>query len=178
MDMIEQTMERDLGTVDEAADGTVTLRYERVFPRPIATVWSAITEPARIADWLGPAELEPRVGGRFAVRVGPGGRVPIEGKVVVWEPPSVLACTWNWPEGPAGTIRYELSPDGAHATRLVFTHVGLSAERQNSVLAGWHLYLERLEQAVRGERPPADFSARHAEVQALYGDVEACAPTD
>lgn len=162
-------IETDFGTFAEAADGTVTLRYERIYPRPIGTVWSAITEPERIADWLGVADLEPHVGGRFEVRVGPGGRVPIIGKVLAWEPPSVLACAWAWPGGTAGVIRYELSPAGAQATRLVFTHTGLPQDQKASVLPGWHLYLERLGQALEGGRPEPDFSARHAEVRALYG---------
>ena len=162
------TPESSLGSVAVAADGKVTLRYERLYPRPIATVWSAITQPERMADWLGVAELEPRVGGRFAVRVGPGGRVPITGTVLVWEPPSALACSWTWPGGEGTVIRYDLSVESAQATRLVFTHTGLPAEQVASVLPGWHLYLERLGMAVEGGRPDPDCAERHAAIGALY----------
>jgi uncharacterized protein YndB with AHSA1/START domain len=171
----------DCGHYVREPDGTVTLRYERVYPRPPATVWSAITRPERLADWLGAAELEPRAGGRFAVRVGPGGCVPITGAVLAWEPPSVLACSWAWPDGGETVIRYELSAVGTQATRLVFTHAGLPADQMASVLPGWHLYLERLGEAVSGGRPEPDFSARHAEIRALYGrrfgvEVPVCQP--
>lgn len=172
----------DVGTFAEAADGTVTLRYERIFPRPIGTVWSAITQPERIADWLGAGELEPRAGGRFSVRVGPGGRVAIDGRVLTWEPPSVLACTWSWPGGTETVIRFDLTASGVTSTRLVFTHTGLPAHQVASVLPGWHIYLERLAQVVAGTRPEADFSARHADIRALYGrrygtEAAVCEPT-
>ena len=163
------TTEHELGTFADEADGTVTLRYERVYPRPIETVWSAITQPERVAEWLGAGELEPRVGGRFAVRVGSGGRVSITGTVLTWQPPSQLSCSWAWPGGKATVIRYDLAAVSAQATRLVFTHTGVPAGEITSVLPGWHLYLDRLGQVVEGNRPDADFSPRHAEIRALYG---------
>jgi hypothetical protein len=42
----------DLGTFHSGDEGT-TLRYERIYPRPIATVWAALTQPERLADWIG-----------------------------------------------------------------------------------------------------------------------------
>lgn len=177
MDMMDTT----LGTHTEEPDGTVTLRYERRYPRPIATVWSAISAPERIADWLGVAELEPRVGGRFTVMVGPNGDIGIEGEVLAWEPPSVLAVSWAWPGGKPGVVRYDLAPDGPQATRLVFTHRGVRRDQTLSVLPGWHLYLTRLEQVVEGEKPERDFSALHADIRALYSQrhgaqIGACQP--
>ncbi len=162
------TIESNFGTFVEGVNGTVTLRYERIYRRPIGTVWSAITQPERLADWLGAAELEPHVGGRFAVRVGPGGRVAITGTVLAWKPPLVLACSWAWPDGGETVIRYDLSEEGAQATRLVFTHTGLPTGQMAAVLPGWHLYLERLAQVMEGDRPDPDFSVRHAEVRAIY----------
>ena len=176
-------LNEDFGTAAEAADGTVTLRYERHFPRPIETVWSAITQPERMADWLGAGELEPRAGGRFSVRVGPDGRVAITGRVLTWQPPSALACTWTWPGGVETVIRYELTATSTGATRLVFTHTGLPSDQMGSVLPGWHLYLERLGQLVDGSKPEADFSARHAAIRMLYAqrygtEAAPCQPTE
>ncbi len=158
----------DLGTFVEEADGTATLRYERIYPRPISSVWSAITQPERVADWLGQIELEPREGGRFSVRVGPNGQIPITGTVLTWRPPSILACSWAWPGGEGTVITYVLSEEGADATRLVFTHTGLPKDQTPSVLPGWHLYLERLANVVEDGKPEADFSTRHAEVRVIY----------
>ena len=162
------TPETPFGTSTGEADGTVTLRYERIYARPIKTVCSAISEPERIADWLGTADLDTRVGGRFSVMVGAKRDIPIKGEVVAWEPPSLLSCSWTWPGGVAGVIRYELSAEGPETTRLVFTHSGLPREQMDSVLPGWHLYLERLGQAIEGGLPEQDFTARHAEVRASY----------
>ena len=176
-------IEGDFGTFAAAEDGTVTLRYERYFPRPIETVWSAITQPERMADWLGAGELEPRAGGRFAVRVGPGRRVAITGRVLTWDPPSALACTWTWPGGVETVIRYDLTATSAGATRLVFSQTGLPSDQMTSVLPGWHLYLERLGQVFDGIKPEEDFSARHAEIRVLYGrkygtEAAVCQPTE
>jgi uncharacterized protein YndB with AHSA1/START domain len=181
--MTMDALGENFGTVSEVPDGTVTLRYERHFPRPIETVWSAITQPERIADWLGAGELEPRVGGRFAARVGPGGRVAITGRVLTWEPPSALVCTWTWPGGVETVIRYDLTATNTGATRLVFTQTGLPSDQMASVLPGWHLYLERLGQVVDDAKPEADFSARHAEIRVLYGrqygtEAAACEPAE
>ena len=38
------------GTIEPTATGAV-LRFERQLPHPVAEVWAAITEPARLADW-------------------------------------------------------------------------------------------------------------------------------
>jgi len=116
---------------------------------------------------LGAGELEPRAGGRFTVRVGHGGRVAITGRVLTWEPPSALACTWTWPGGVETIIRFDLTSAGTRATRLVFTHTGLSSDQMASVLPGWHLYLERLGQVVDDTKPEQDFYDRHAEIRAL-----------
>ena len=160
-----------LGVATAGPDGVTDLRYERTFPRPIDIVWSAITDPARIADWLGACELEPWVGGRLQVRVGPGGQVPIVGQVIAWQQPTTFACTWAWPGGTATAIRFDFTPDRPAATRVVFTHTGLPSDQVPSVLPGWHLYLERLDQALAGAKPDPDFTDRHAEIRALYGST-------
>ena len=63
----------ELGSFERRGD-LVDLRYERRFARPIETVCAALTEPARLEDWLGRAVVEPFVGGRyehFTDRPGP-----------------------------------------------------------------------------------------------------------
>jgi hypothetical protein len=34
-------------------------------PAPRAEIWSALTDPVRLHDWMGAAYVEPRVGGRY-----------------------------------------------------------------------------------------------------------------
>ena len=46
------------------------LRFERIYPRPPETVWSALTGPKRLRDWMGASRVEPRVGGRIDLMIG------------------------------------------------------------------------------------------------------------
>jgi len=72
-------------------------------------MWSALTEPARLADWMGAAEVEPNVGGCFNLMVdGPN---PMTGRVLVWEPHRVLEFSWLNSYAPESVVRFELARD-------------------------------------------------------------------
>jgi uncharacterized protein YndB with AHSA1/START domain len=146
-------------------DDLIDVRFERHYPRPVETVWSAITEPARLADWMGVAHVEPRVGGRFELMLD--GPHPSTGRVVVWDPPKVLEFSWSNTHAPESTIRYELSPEG-DGTRLVFTHQGMPYVHSALMLPGWHHLLARLGSALEGAvlAGPMDYRL----MQAVYVD--------
>ena len=44
------------------------VRFERRYEATPAEVWSALTEPERLARWLADAELDLRVGGQYVLR--------------------------------------------------------------------------------------------------------------
>jgi uncharacterized protein YndB with AHSA1/START domain len=48
----------------ERRDDSLDMRFERYYPRSIEKVWSALTDPVRLQDWMGAAYVEPRAGGR------------------------------------------------------------------------------------------------------------------
>ena len=154
-----------LGTF-ERRDDLVDLRFERIYPRSIEKVWSALTDPVRLHDWMGAAHVEPHVGGRYELMLdGPN---PMVGRIVVWEPPQTLEFTWSNAHAPDSTARYELSRKG-DGTRLIFTHKGVPQPHSALMLPGWHFFFERLgnllsEAAVRR----SEHSWR--ELQAVYVD--------
>lgn len=154
----------DLGTYDRRGDDA-GLRYERYYPRPIETVWAALTEPARLEDWLGKALVEPYVGGRYELFIERPR--PMTGRIVTWEPPRLLEYSWDTGDAPASRVRCELTPvdDG---TRLVFRHDGVGFTWIALVLPGWHAHLERLDSLLsRGSAQ--DFGMpRWRELQAIY----------
>jgi len=135
-----------LGTFEARGDH-IDVRFERHYPRPVATVWSALTDPARLADWMGVSRVEPHVGGRFEMMVD--GPHPMTGRVVVWDPPSVLELTWSNTHAPDSVVRYELTPE-AGGTRLVFTHRGMPYASSALMLPGWHDFLARLGDRLEG----------------------------
>ncbi len=58
---------RILGTL-RSADGKGVVRMEDRFDTDIDDVWSALTDPARLACWIGEVEGDLRLGGEFRAR--------------------------------------------------------------------------------------------------------------
>ena len=134
-------------------DDHIDVRFERHYPRPVETVWSAITEPERLADWMGVSRVEPHVGGRFDVMID--GPHPVTGRVRVWQPPLVLELAWSNTHAPDSIIRFELEPvEGG--SRLVFTHRRMPYVNSALMLPGWHAFLGKLGAMLDGEATSAE----------------------
>ena len=157
----QNTAEQRLGTVGTAEDGSTFVRFERQLPYPMEQVWSAITEPDGLAGWFPGFRLEQRKGGSFEIWFGGKceGPAHVSGAVIGYDPPRLLQC---------GSMRWELSKRGSGCV-LVFTDVlhfdGLRTRTEfaNSVLGGWHNYMDMLEDALAGrevdpDRPELDYS--------------------
>jgi uncharacterized protein YndB with AHSA1/START domain len=158
----------DLGTFERHGDQT-TLRYERHYPRPIQSVWAALTTPERLADWLGAAVVEPRVGGRFELFVDrPSESARMIGRVLRWDPPERLEFTWKVGGEAETIVRCELTADGPNATRLLFTHGAIAFKWVGLVLPGWHTHLERLAKTLETTAAVPDSHERWRELQAIY----------
>jgi len=140
-----------LGEIVTAADGSLTIRFERQLAHPPATVWAALTEPAQLKEWFMPGTVEPRRGGRVHLDSGEeGGTV---GQVLAWEPPRLLTYSWVR-DGGTGTpslVRWELHPQNEDGTLLVLEHSGLEHEIAYDYGAGWHDFLGRLPHHLAGE---------------------------
>jgi uncharacterized protein YndB with AHSA1/START domain len=144
------------GTVETAGDTTI-VRFERRLDHPVGEVWSALTEPDQLHQWLAsPGEIELRVGGR--VYLVPGALV-VDSTVTALDPPRLLEYGWHDRTSQDVTVRWELTHlDGA--TRLVFTErfpAALAAADGVSggpaELAAWHLVLDRLVATLEGRQP-------------------------
>jgi len=139
----------DLGTYTRRADGKLDIRFERTYPRPVGTVWAALTEPERLADWMGKSSVEPRVGGKFLTIQDSA--APMTGEVRVWEPPKVLEFSWSNKDAPDSVVRYELTPDGKTGTRMVFTQKGVLPGRSALMMPGWQWLFDRLANVLEGK---------------------------
>jgi len=155
----------ELGTFSRDGD-IVDLRYERRYPRPIGTVWAALTEPVRLAAWLGQALVEPHVGGRYELFIDR--KRPMTGRILTWQPPALLEFSWDTGDAPASVVRCELSSDG-DGTRLIFAHKGIGFVWIGLVLPGWHVHLERVDLLLAGTVQPMDMT-RWRELQTIYLD--------
>ena len=136
---------------------------------PPQVVYAFLTEPAKMAEWIGTeVDLDPRPGGIF--RVVPNLVDVIRGQYVETVPYAKVSFTWGFDgaghEVPAGSTLVEitLEPEGA-GTRLRLTHRDLTGEWQDEHAAGWDHYLARIAIAAAGGTPEpdpyADPSHRH-----------------
>jgi uncharacterized protein YndB with AHSA1/START domain len=131
------------GTVHEHADG-YHLRFERHLRHPVERVWAALTDPAQLAQWFAPGEIELTLGGRIHLAFTDDDSV-IDGRVTAIAPPRLLEFTWTDKGDDHGFVRWELiAEDGG--TRLVLTHNLPESARAFGfpALAGWHSLLDQL----------------------------------
>jgi uncharacterized protein YndB with AHSA1/START domain len=142
-----------------------TLRFERRYDASPAEVWSALTEPERLARWLAPAEIGD------TVRIDFGNDV-VTGRVLVRDEPHVLEYEWRFAGEDESIVRFELAAD-ADGTVLRLEHRLLGPEHALGYSAGWHAYLD----ALGGAEEPWD--DRFAELLPLYrsGSLSASAST-
>ena len=157
----------DWQTRDEARfielDGRPVMRFIRYIDQPVEKVWAALTVPERIADWLAPAEVELRLGGRYHV-TWPGGTESGWRHVIrQLEPPYVLEIGSE--DAPA--TRFELAAEGAGCRLAMTDFFPLRRPEGPEVLAGWHLLLDGLPAAVDG-RP----AVRHKDGEGLAGRLQ------
>ena len=132
---------------------------ERLLAAPPDRVYAAWTAPAILRRWFCPnpalaleVTADAVVGGHYRVDMGKG-RYVAEGEYTALEPGRLVELTWRWTheDGPASTVRVELSetPDGG--TRLVLRQAGLAdADDAAGHREGWELSLDRLAGLGRG----------------------------
>ncbi len=154
-------MNEDLGTEVEgtlhAAEGAGTVRMVARYPTGVDDLWSALTDPARVACWYATVEGDLTVGGEFTATVpatGWDGR----GRIDACEPPRYLAVTMWEPDGPPGVVTAALAAEG-DATVLVLERRGVAPDLLWAYGAGWHEHLEDLGSHLAG-RPVPDWAAR------------------
>lgn len=147
------------------------LELERRIAASPEIVFSFFTDAERYRRWQGvDAELDPRPGGRFLVRMtGQSGHVA-RGEFLEVTPPTRLLFTWGWepaegmgqdqtglPPG-SSTVEVLLVPDG-NGTLLRLRHSGLPTESTARFHTwGWGFTLDRLATvAVGGDPGPNPF---------------------
>lgn len=147
---------------------TYDLSFERLYATTVHDVWSAVTEPERLARWMAPYTGDLRLGGTWQA-LNDDGTVFSWGTITECDPPSRYVTTWEY-EGEHRsqvTVTVAEHPEGA---LLVLEHTGLSEVGYG---AGWQAYLEHLDAtlglAPSAERDPdlvpgVDWDARYHEL--------------
>src|SRR5271169_4018831 len=105
---------RVLGSL-RSADGTGVVRIEDRYDTDIDELWSAFTEPVRLARWMGEVEGDLRLGGEFRARFFASGWEGT-GRVEACEPPRRLLLLTKQPgQQHEHVIEVTLAADGDQA---------------------------------------------------------------
>ena len=144
------------------------VRFERLLPGPIETVWEFLVDSDKRGQWLASGPMELREGGAVELRfrhrdLSPHKAAPPERyremdekghvsreRVLRVEPPRLLEISWGDSE-----VTFELLPEGRNV-RLILTHRRLP-DRKSMVQTsgGWHTHLYILVERANGRVPPA-----------------------
>jgi uncharacterized protein YndB with AHSA1/START domain len=147
------------GIVEQAPDGSTTVRFDRRLRHPVERVWEALTDPDELRSWWGDTKLELVEGGLFQLRwrnTDENGHVAtLDGTITTIDPPRLLEISADWGStapGQPGTrthLTWELEPDGDH-TLLHFTNKLDAPTQDVRTAAGWHLHLDALATVLAG----------------------------
>ena len=164
--------DRILGSL-RSADGKGVVRMEERFATDVDDLWSALTDPQRLASWIGEVEGDLRPGGEFRAHFSASGWEGT-GRVDVCEPPRRLLLTMRdadpQPGQPDETVsEVTLTADGDH-TILVVEERGLPLDLLAAYGAGVQIHVEDLAAHVAG-RERADSEARWGELFPAYQDL-------
>jgi uncharacterized protein YndB with AHSA1/START domain len=162
--------ERILGSL-RSADGKGIVRMEDRFETDIDDLWSALTDPSRLARWMGEVEGDLRFGGEFRARWFASGWEGT-GRVEACEPPRRLLLVTKDPGQPdEGVIEVTLAADGDQ-TILVWEERGMPLELLAAYGAGIQVHVEDLAAHLVG-RERCDAKARWEELLPAYQDLAA-----
>jgi uncharacterized protein YndB with AHSA1/START domain len=160
---------RIVGTL-RIADGKGVVRMKDRFGTGIDDLWSAFTDPGRLARWLGEFEGDLRLGGEFRARFFDGWEGT--GRVDVCEPPQhLLVVTKHDRQADEHAIEATLTADGDH-TILILEERGMPVNLLPAYGAGIQVHIENLAAHINGQER-CDTEARWNELLPAYQDLAA-----
>jgi len=163
-----------------SANGQGVIRIEGRYDTGIEDVWSALTDPRRLAAWHSQVEGDLRPGGEFRQYVS-SDDVESTGRVEACEPPRRLLVTTRETDESylrgKGVPPYDeaieatLTADGGQ-TILVIEVRGMPLDKIAFYGAGWQIHAENLAACLAG-RERGDTEARWDELVPPYQDLAA-----
>ena len=163
-----------------SADGKGIVRIEDRYDTDIDDLWSALTDPARLARWHGQVEGDLRPGGEFRLYLE-ADDLEATGRVEACEPPRRLLVTTretdeSYLRGKGvppfdESLEATLTPDGDQ-TILVIEVKGMPLDKIAFYGAGWQIHAENLAAYLSG-RERGDTEARWAGLVPRYQNLAA-----
>jgi uncharacterized protein YndB with AHSA1/START domain len=142
------------------------------FDTDIADVWSALTDPSRLARWYGEVEGDLRLGGEYRAHLFASGWEGT-GRVEACEPPQrLLVHIKDADEPDEQAIEVVLTADGDQ-TILVWEERGMPVDLLSAYGAGVQLHVEDLADHLAGRERRDDAKTRWDELHPAYQDLAA-----
>ena len=168
---------RILGSL-RSADGTGVVRIEDRYDTDVDDLWSALTEPERLARWFGQVAGDLRPGGVFRLSTSD---LDSTGRVESCEPPRRLLVTTretdeSYQQGEGvppfdSAIEATLTTAGDQ-TILVIEARGMPLDKIAFFGAGWQIHAEHLADYI-GRHDSGDAEVRWDELVPPYQDLAA-----
>jgi len=124
------------------------IRLERVYPHPIESIWTALTDRRAIEQWWVETDFEPEVGHEFYFQDEPQGSWDgrVTGRVLEVSAPTRIRFSWQG-DGHDTTVCYQLERLES-GTRLTIEHDGFQGMRglllRTLLRFGWGKLVKRL----------------------------------
>ena len=159
--------DRILGSL-RSAEGKGIVRIEDRFETDADDLWSALTDPRRLARWIGEVEGDLRLGGEFRFGFFASGSEGT-GRVEACEPARRLLLIMAVDQPDQDVIEATLSPDGDQ-TILVWEERGMPLDQLAAYGAGVQIHIEDLHAYLAG-RERRDAAARFGELFPTYQEL-------
>ena len=150
-----------------SAEGKGIVRMEDRFDAAIEEVWSALTDPSRLARWYGEVEGDLRLGGEYRASLFASGWEGT-GRVEACDPPQRLLVTIkDADESDENVIEVTLTAEDGQ-TAMVWEERGMPLDLLSAYGAGVQLHVEDLADHLAGRERREDAKARWAELHPAY----------
>jgi uncharacterized protein YndB with AHSA1/START domain len=158
---------RILGSLRRLDDGRGAVTMEDFYDTDIADLWSALTEPDRLARWIAAVDGDLRPGGEVRTKFTSGHEGP--GRIDVCDAPTRLVVTLEPGTPDATVVEANLTAVGER-TRLIVEERGLPLPALPDHGAGWQAHVEDLAAHLAG-REPGDWRTRWTELRPAYREI-------
>jgi uncharacterized protein YndB with AHSA1/START domain len=156
---------RIIGSLRRLDDGRGAVTVEDFYDTDIDDLWSAVTDPGRLARWIATVEGEPRLGGTVQMTfLSSGYEGP--GRIDVCDAPRRLVVTFEAGTSGESVVEANLTAVGDR-TRLIVEERGFPLAEIVGHGGGWQLHAEDLA-AYLEARKPGDWQDRWAKLKPGY----------
>ena len=163
-------LEARRGVVTPEPDGSRRLEFRRSWPEPVEDVWSALTDPDRLARWIGAYDgaRGPGGTGTFTMTQEEGEHSGEPMTIRECDPPRRLVVEWVQQETENWSVALDLWTEEGR-TVLRFVQVFPAGADVVDFALGWHWYLDKLGAEVSRSEQPGAWEPFLAAVGPAYG---------